>query len=1100
MSDTAFRTGLGIVGAIGGFILGGPVGAAIGLAAGGILGAFLFPPEGQRIEGPRLDNLQVTSSAYGRPIYKHFGTMRMGGNVTMSPGLVEHRHEEEVGGKGAPSVTQVTYTYTVTFRWDCCEGPVDAFLKVFADGKLLADLTTNSIPTSGLLSVVVSKLSPGQQTYTIFYGTEDQEPWSVEEALYGVGNVSAYRGIAGLGFENMPVADFGNRIPQITAVVSKNATENFTYDTTAESTTLEFALWGPNYSYFISSNGVATTSTIFKENNITQSLEGQFSLKSDNNFMPDIDEAGNLYVIYDPLPFTNHFLRKYSGDTLALLDTITIPNTPYKSIRTSGNIGILPRNSGTIIQTITLNPFDALDTYDIGYNLVKSMTVDGEGNIWGNVANDGSGNTLLLKFSNASGGLLGIFTVSGDIGGAICYESISNSIIIGNGSSLLRWSIDSETVEARLDGITFNLNSNLNNFWQGPLGGTLYIFNNITVFDDFTAYDVINMEVIREYDNTDWGLGADPGGRFLYDPIHHAVIRRNEAGPVATYWYYLGRFSASEITVKSVVDAISEDVGVTSALRDTTELASDTIHGYIVDRRMSAKAALDPLGVVYGFRSVESERKVKFIKRGGSAEFAISEEQLNAVANPSDVGPPLRYTRGDEREIPRLIDMRYSNPNRDYEIEIARHQRPREAVTTRKEIEVDFPGALKPGPAVRRVETMLYLAWLELVRVQALVDWQWLEYDGGDVGTITADGETHTVEIIDLEYGANGQVLLDAFLMESEAATETSRVGTEGTDYPTKTLLPPYTSILHLMDTTLMSDLDEGYVIYESATNRNSSYPGTVVYKSSDDGDTYSQWDVIPTEAQGTDGVTTETLAAPSKFNVWDRVSTVNVRFYNYTPASVTELQALNGSNTFIIGEEKVTAATVTPESDGTYTLSDLIRGRQGTEWAASSHVTGEYVIHLTVAKVERKELPTSEIGVDKIYRPVTVGLPFSTGVNQTLTFAANSKRPWSVASLKAVKETNNDWTITWKRRARYGNKWLDYIDVPLQETQEKYRLDFMNGATVQDTATVTDTETYTWTEAEQISSFGSEQPTIDLSVYQLGDNDIEGFAASLQE
>ncbi len=55
---------------------------------------------------------------------------------------------------------------------------------------------------------------------TVFYGTEDQEPWSVAETALGVGNVPAYRGIAGLGFENLDLTPYGGRVPVIRAEVA----------------------------------------------------------------------------------------------------------------------------------------------------------------------------------------------------------------------------------------------------------------------------------------------------------------------------------------------------------------------------------------------------------------------------------------------------------------------------------------------------------------------------------------------------------------------------------------------------------------------------------------------------------------------------------------------------------------------------------------------------------------------------------------------------------------------------------------------------------------------------------------------------------------
>lgn len=53
----------------------------------------------------------------------------------------------------------------------------------------------------------------------IYLGTEDQLPNTLIEAKEGEGFAPAYRGIAYLVFERMPLENFGNRIPQISVEV-----------------------------------------------------------------------------------------------------------------------------------------------------------------------------------------------------------------------------------------------------------------------------------------------------------------------------------------------------------------------------------------------------------------------------------------------------------------------------------------------------------------------------------------------------------------------------------------------------------------------------------------------------------------------------------------------------------------------------------------------------------------------------------------------------------------------------------------------------------------------------------------------------------------
>jgi len=99
------------------------------------------------------------------------------------------------GGKGfatGPTATTTTYSYFANFAVGLCEGPIGAVMRVWADGSPL-DLT-------GL-------------TVRIYKGDEAQTPDPLIAAKDGV--APAYRGLAYVVFERLPLENFGSRIPQL---------------------------------------------------------------------------------------------------------------------------------------------------------------------------------------------------------------------------------------------------------------------------------------------------------------------------------------------------------------------------------------------------------------------------------------------------------------------------------------------------------------------------------------------------------------------------------------------------------------------------------------------------------------------------------------------------------------------------------------------------------------------------------------------------------------------------------------------------------------------------------------------------------------------
>src|SRR5688572_22143380 len=81
-----------------GTALGGPLGGALGSLVGSQIDRAVLGGGGGRREGPRLRELAVTTSSYGTPLPRHFGTMRAPGTIIWATDLVET--SETSGGKG----------------------------------------------------------------------------------------------------------------------------------------------------------------------------------------------------------------------------------------------------------------------------------------------------------------------------------------------------------------------------------------------------------------------------------------------------------------------------------------------------------------------------------------------------------------------------------------------------------------------------------------------------------------------------------------------------------------------------------------------------------------------------------------------------------------------------------------------------------------------------------------------------------------------------------------------------------------------------------------------------------------------------------------
>lgn len=200
--------------AVGNAILPG-VGGFIGNVVGSFIDSALFSKDTRLPDqiGPRLDNLKIQSSAYGKTIPQVFGYMRLGGNIIWATDMKEVENRETTtqsgggkgGGGGSQSQTSVTYTYFATLAIAICDGPVDEITGVWADSKKLDART----------------LEESTGKYEVHLGANDQDVSSVMESYLGVGSTPAYRGTTYVVIEDFPLADYGNRIPNFTFEVRK---------------------------------------------------------------------------------------------------------------------------------------------------------------------------------------------------------------------------------------------------------------------------------------------------------------------------------------------------------------------------------------------------------------------------------------------------------------------------------------------------------------------------------------------------------------------------------------------------------------------------------------------------------------------------------------------------------------------------------------------------------------------------------------------------------------------------------------------------------------------------------------------------------------
>lgn len=1092
---------LSLGGALAGSLIGGPTGGRVGFLAGQFLGgAFFGNDDDRRVEGPRLTDLTVTSSAYGRPIPIVYGRFRIGGNVVWSPGLKEHREEEQVGGKGgAPSQTTVTFRYTADFRVALCEGPIEAILRIWADGKLIADFTAPAPILSGKIR---------RENVRLYLGGEDQGADPAEQADRGLDDTPAYRGQASIVFDDLPLEDFGNRIPQITAEVASRAAAQFpsvAVETFGTPVT-QLATWSKDRRllYTLSTSGAATKWDVVNKRELIGT-----TITGGEIFCPPLDGLGNLYT-------TDRAGRviKYDADWRQLGISPNAMSQQFVGLAVAGRPGaerLIAEGKAGRVGTFAAKTLELLNEIKLAdfvppesgsYLAISNnhgMAVDREGFVWTLIVDALNG--YLFKIDPGIGSVLErhVLTAKKDAR-FLSYDPATNCLIVedNDAAGLLRFSLESFAIDATLPLALDATVDNRSQYTAGPVNGRLWLQSSIVAFE----IDTVTFQLLRSVAITSFP-GVPTVEQMVYDAVNHALVWL-QLTPSTLHWTFLDRETGQTVLLRDVVEDISSRVGLTANDVQTAAL-SDTIIGYVVSNRMAARAAVEPLAATYFFDVREQDFQVDFVKRGGAPVATIPAVDLAARGDrDGSVVPPLVEQRIQEIELPRRIDMTYADPASDFQTGSQVFQRAEEAVDSQKQTTLNTPIALSAAEAAARVEQIGFQAWQARTLYELTLSRKYVTLSPGDVVQVTIDGLIVTSRIERAVLRTNGVIAVSG-ASEDAATYSSAAIGAEALGVPAQSIVTAGPSVAYLLDTPLLRDADEGLGLYVAAGAIGAEpWPGAALYKSADAVDFSTPFTFV-TAARNVGHGRTETVLVDGNTRTWDRASSVSVRLFRGSLASVTERGVLDGANALLIGDEVLQFANATPNADGSVTLDTFLRGRRGTEWATPTHAIGERVVILSAATLARVEVPDSDLNTERFYKAVTVGGRLSEASVKSLTLVGRALMPYAPVAVRGTRGTAPaDWTVTWVRRTRLGGSWKGGADVPLGEEGEAYEVDILDGAAVVRTLTAaassggsvvtSSARQAIYTASDQMTDFGAEKTSLSLRVYQLSATIGRGF------
>lgn len=1046
------------IGYIGGAIIGSFFGyPMLGAAIGGMIGGALDPPKGPKIEGPRLNDLSVQTSTYGAQIPVIKGSVATFGNIfwVENNALKETKKTEEQGGKGGGgSAEYTTYSYSATFALGLCLGPIDSVRRIWCSGKLIYDSGNGTIGGTLANGITMSSLWPGSD-YThaipeaanggaihIYTGTSTQEPDPRMQAALGVANTPAYRGLAYIVFEDFQLADFGNSLMGAqfkVEVVETASTTQYSIQTRVQN-----GLY-PNFSDEYGDYGFSTA--------------GPYNPRIADGMMQFDKERTSYHVSLD-------------GRLVA------------RGIAP----GIAPGSTG-----------------DPGEKFYVGTTAGGH-TVYYNTTGPNACGYLVVGGAN----FIGKFSPDWELQGA-CVGADGNLYVHqfdGADSTLNKYDgNDLSLIWSHANDLPYNTTNIAYPCFPGtPTAsavneGSLYWFINVVTtaisFSVFSVGDDGSLEILHEFT-------SEGGSGWNGHTICPAAI-----GGICAISHNMGGFyvfdstpvvTAETVPLSEIVSALCLESGLLEATDIDVTALTQEVRGYRITATAAIRAALEPLQACWPFDAIQHGYKIKFVPRGGSSGATVSSDDLGAAAPGDKEVIRLSLAREMDTQIPRRIETTFIDWNREYDTGTGpgAERLNTDAVNIRQ---IELPVVLTADEAACIEQTLLYMYWMERADLAFTLPPTFANLEPADIITVNTTDATHIVRLTRVQYLQDGRLECSAKYNHSPIYTPAA-VGEDGA-VTGQTLVYRGPTVLALLDVPcLSSTLMDKPGLLTAATGLYSGWTGAALLRSDDSGESYKNVETFA--APGcVIGYATAAIGAGAT-HIVDSSNRLNVRLLYGTLASVTELQMYNGANHFAYGAhgrwEIIAAKTVVDESNGTYTLRDLMRGRFGTERYCATHGTTDQIVLLDQGLLRFIGMDVASINLSRLWRAVTRGAQIDSATDIPFTWSGENLKPLAPISVKGSKGTGGDWTIGWTRRTRTPVEPFSGVAAPLAESSESYEVEIYADntyATLKRTLSGLTTASATYTNAQQMTDFGAVQKFLYVKVYQRSSVIGRGYPAA---
>jgi hypothetical protein len=506
---------------------------------------------------------------------------------------------------------------------------------------------------------------------------------------------------------------------------------------------------------------------------------------------------------------------------------------------------------------------------------------------------------------------------------------------------------------------------------------------------------------------------------------------------------FFDRLGDDRIPLADFLEGVSIKAGYDPSEIEISPSIDDEIDGAIISNVTTFRDIMEPMSVLYRFDMVESGGKIKFTRQPLNApatNFTIDSGDT-LINSESDVGGiTFQSRREEEREVPQRVNIRYIDKSLSYQwaMQFSTRSQTIETNQSNTQITYEVPIVMNAAEAKMISYRALWTAWQSRVAYSFRVSQEFLKMEPGDIGTITAVGLQFTVKAVEVTYNNDFSLSVRATGWLSD---ENFEVTADPGDGYTQEI--PYTTgaDAFIIDVPLLQpsqDLNFSgqfpvYVVISPIIQTN-TWGGGSMWAAYDG---YNFEEDVSSTVEGFVGVVPTPPVVPDSILQidYDNTITVYTRQGDSTlMTSCTELEMLAGANAAAYGAngrwEIIQFQTVTDNGNGSFILSNLLRGQRGTDYAVDNHRNGDFFVLLDSSWVELITFPHADMELSFRYKGVGFGQDQATIPPSVVTLEGYGALPWPPNNLRITRSRTaltGDITIAWDRRSRTNGGLVDF-------------------------------------------------------------------------